>query len=109
MSIASSSPLFSIRQARELVDDLFVHRPAIYWTDFLLSLTVGYACAGVYLRSTPFSAQQILGFTVAGFALFRVASYIHEITHMRGRQLLGFRIAWNVLFGIPALMPSLFS
>jgi len=108
MSIASSSPSFSIRQARDLVDDLFVHRPVIYWTDFLLSLTVGYAFAGIYLRSTPFSARQIVCFTVAGFALFRVASYIHEITHMCGRQLLGFRVAWNVLFGIPALMPSFF-
>lgn len=97
-----------ITQARELVADLFVYRPWIYWTDLLLTVTVGYSAGALYLRSPAFSIQQLLGLVVASFALFRAGSYVHEITHMRHGQMLGFRIWWNLLCGIPMVMPSHF-
>ncbi len=47
------------------------------------------------------------GFLIAGFASFRTATFIHEIVHMRKGLMPGFRLAWNVLFGVPMLTPSL--
>jgi hypothetical protein len=99
---ANSNP---IQECRELVADLFTHKPWIYWTDMLLTLAVGYGAGLMYLEAPAFSIQQLIYLSVAGFALFRVGSYVHEITHMRHGQMLSFRVAWNLLAGIPMVMP----
>jgi fatty acid desaturase len=98
----------AINEARLLVQDLFVPRPIKYWTDLLLTLVVCYSTAAIYLRSPLCSIQQLISFTICGFALFRAGSYVHEIAHMRHGQMLGFRIGWNLLCGIPFVMPSHF-
>ncbi len=36
---------FSMAEARQIVRDLFTPNPWIYWTDFLLSLTIAMAAA----------------------------------------------------------------
>ncbi|MGH8296428.1 MAG: fatty acid desaturase family protein [Steroidobacteraceae bacterium] len=95
-----------LREAREMIKDLFRHDARIYWTDFLLSLLVAYGAAALYLSSPAFSARAIGAFAVAVFALFRCGVFIHEIVHMPGDRLRTFRVAWNVLFAVPALMPS---
>ena len=98
--------VFSIAQARALVRDLFEHRAWIYWTDFILTMLVAYGAVALYLSSPVFSLPCFIGFTVAAFALLRCGVFIHEIAHMpRGRMPL-FQAAWNILFGIPVLMPS---
>jgi fatty acid desaturase len=104
----SATRHFSIPQARRILSDLFRHRPAIYWTDFLISLTVGYAAASVYLGAPLGSAPQVLGLLVASFALFRVGSFIHEIVHFGKDQMRPFTVAWDILAGVPMLMPSFF-
>jgi fatty acid desaturase len=98
----------SINAARALVGDLFTPRPWIYWTDLALTLAVAYATAGVYLRAPAFSLLQGMGFVVCGFALFRAGSFVHEITHLRGNKMLSFRVGWNLVCGIPMVMPSHF-
>ncbi len=95
-----------LAQARTLVNDLFEHRAWIYWTDFLLSLSVAYGAVALYLFSPTFSAPYLIGFTVAAFALYRCGVFIHEIAHMTGKRMRLFRAAWNILYGIPGLMPS---
>ena len=105
---STGSSTFSIGQAREIVGDLFRHNPAIYWADFLISLTVGYAAAGVYLEPALPLVARLLCFPVAGFALYRVASIMHEIVHFRQNEFRGFKITWNILAGIPMLMPTYF-
>jgi fatty acid desaturase len=101
---------FSVQQARDLIKDLFPHKAWIYWTDFLLTITIGYTAAYLYLNHpTPiWSWERLTSYFVAGFALFRAGSWIHEIVHFRGKQLQRFTIAWNILAGIPMLTPSFF-
>jgi fatty acid desaturase len=101
-------PQFSIGEARGLVKDLFVHKPHIYWIDFLVTLTVGYVAGSFYLLAPLFSIWQFLLLVVAGFALFRLGSFIHEIVHFRQGEMTAFSIAWNLLAGVPMLMPSSF-
>ncbi|MDG2206299.1 MAG: fatty acid desaturase [Pirellulales bacterium] len=51
----------------------------------------------------------LLVYIVAGFGLHRLANFIHEVAHLNARNSLPmFRKAWNLLFGIPAMMPSYF-
>ena len=106
--VAHDPARFSIGEARGLVADLFTYNPLLYWTDLLVSLTIGYTAAVVYLHAPLFSPLQLTSFLVCGFALFRAGSHVHEIAHMRAGEMLGFRIGWNVLCGIPMLMPSHF-
>lgn len=98
----------SINEARILVQDQFTRRPLVYWADLILTLAIGYLMAALYLRAPLWSARQGIGLLVAGFALFRAGSYVHEITHMRAGEMLGFRIGWNLIAGIPLVMPSHF-
>lgn len=94
-----------LRAAVDLTRDLNDARPAIYWPDFLVSAIVGYAgLAGAILsHEIPFALGAAV---VAVLALYRASSFIHELTHIRAGALPGFRLGWNLLVGIPLLIPS---
>jgi fatty acid desaturase len=96
----------SFAQAKTLVKDLFEHSAWIYWTDFLLSLSVAYGAVALYLTSRMFSAPYFIGFTIAAFILYRCGVFIHEIAHMPAKRMGLFRVTWNILFGIPTLTPA---
>ena len=105
----SHSESIDIADARAIVHDLFKPNLWIYWGDFLISLTIAYGCAIAYFNASLFSPQQIICFVVSGFALHRVTNYIHEVSHLRSKRALrSFRIGWDILAGIPTLMPSFF-
>jgi len=103
---AESRPEFPLAQTRRIIQDLFEHRAAIYWTDFLVSMSIAYGAVAVYLTSAPLSAACCISFIVAAFALFRCGVFIHEIVHLPTDRLRLFRAAWNIVFAIPNLMPS---
>lgn len=100
-------PGFPLREAKELVKDLFAPKPWLYWSDFLISVSIAYGCAAIYLTAPAFSPTQLAAFVVSGFALFRVGTFIHEIVHMQRGAMAGFRITWNLVVGVPLLMNSL--
>jgi fatty acid desaturase len=98
---------FSIGKARAIVRDLFQPNPAIYWTDFLLSLALGAGCFAAARRlSAPWPLVNLILAFAACLAYYRAALFIHELVHLRDESFRLFRIAWNVLCGIPFLMPS---
>ena len=108
---------FSLAEARHLVKDLFEPSPTIYWTDFLVSITVGYSCFAVTRRVLPamiveqeypfhLIALFVALFLIHCLALYRAALFIHELVHLKGNSFGAFRIGWNLLCGIPFLMPS---
>jgi fatty acid desaturase len=102
-AIESELPL---RQLRRALEDLLVPRPLIYWVDFLASITcfyAGFAVSLVLPSDTPFKP---LGAVVAVLALYRAVVFIHELAHQPPNRLPGFRVAWNLLCGIPLLVPS---
>lgn len=102
----SENPL---KTARGLVSDLFEIRPWIYWTDFLFSLTVAYSAGAVLLKIPSASLEwKVLGWFVAVIALYRVSLFMHEICHFGKNEMRGFKIAWNILAGIPMMLPSFF-
>jgi fatty acid desaturase len=104
---ADSPAEFSLTQARHIVKDLFTPNPAIYWADFLLSTAVGMACFVLVRRVlSPFSMQQAIVFVICGLCFYRSVLFTHELVHMRDKTFRLFAVAWNLLVGIPFLMPS---
>jgi fatty acid desaturase len=101
------APGFSLREARTIIGDLFEPSPAYYWADFLLTAAIGYGAALLYLTQ-PFLGLGGVGFLVSGFALFRAAIFIHELVHLPKQRMRHFRLAWNLLYGVPMLLPSFF-
>jgi fatty acid desaturase len=43
---------------------------------------------------------------VAVLALYRAGSFIHELTHIKKGAVKGFRFTWNLIVGVPLLVPS---
>jgi fatty acid desaturase len=43
---------------------------------------------------------------VAVLALYRAGSFIHELTHIKKGAVKGFRFVWNLIVGVPLLIPS---
>lgn len=93
-----------LRAAADLTREFSTARPFIYWPDMLASALIGYAAlAGAILSDG--AAMAAFGL-VAMLALYRAASFIHELTHIRKGALPGFRLGWNLIVGIPLMIPS---
>lgn len=101
------TPDFSRREIKKLVQDLFTPKPLLYWADFLITLSIGYGFAAIYLTAPAFSWMQIGAGLLSGLALFRVGIFIHELVHREEPSMVGFHIVWNLMFGIPFLLHSL--
>lgn len=114
MASAQLCKRFSINHAKSLVKDLSVPNPTIYWADFLASILGGHVCFGLSLNIPAlFTLSQTELWTVRGvlFAVttilyMRSAMFIHELVHLRSGTFRGFRVAWNLLCGIPFMTPS---
>lgn len=94
-----------LRAARDLTKGLGEARPAIYWTDMLISAGLGYAGIAVAILSGSLGVKIAAGL-VAALALYRALMFIHELTHIHRDALPGFRTGWNLMVGIPLLTPS---
>ncbi len=93
-----------LRTAAEVTRDINVAKPLIYWGDFLGSAILGYAgLAGAILLSGLWAVAAAL---VTILVLYRAGSFIHELTHVRHRELPWFRFGWNAIIGVPLLVPS---
>ncbi|MEN0110198.1 MAG: fatty acid desaturase [Planctomycetota bacterium] len=106
-SPTDAAETFSMREARSLLADEDL-RPSAgrYWTDMLLSWAgmvvtiklVQIAALGWPLRIAAFAASVLL--------IYRSALFIHELSHLPEREFTRFRFAWNLLCGVPFLIPT---
>ena len=105
IALAVPDDMELLRAAVDLTRDISAARPAIYWSDMLLSAAIGYAAlAGTILA--PGLPVALACAALAVLALYRALLFIHELTHIHRTALPGFRSAWNMLVGIPLLTPS---
>lgn len=88
--------------------DFHQTKPWIYWRDMILGVVIAYGAATVFVGAQPFSVIQIVAYVVAVLWLYRVGSLIHEVAHLGGHEMASFKIAWNILVGVPTLTPSTF-
>ena len=94
-----------LRAAAELTRDLNVPNSRIYWADFLASAMTGYVALALAATTSGMLVMLLAGL-VSILALFRAGSFIHELTHIKKGELGGFRLGWNLIVGVPLLIPS---
>ncbi len=93
-----------LKAAAKLTRDLNAPNPAIYWGDMLGSALLGYAGLAFAIAASGWLA--LAAGLVAVLALYRAGSFIHELTHIKQGAIPGFRFAWNLVVGVPLLVPS---
>ena len=93
-----------LKAAANLTRDLNAPNAAIFWTDMLGSALLGYAAlfAAMFVRPTWLAIGCGL---VAVLSLYRAGSFIHELTHLKKGAVKGFRFTWNLMVGVPLLIP----
>lgn len=94
-----------LRAAAELTRDLQKHNALLYWADFLGSAALGYAAAATAMLVQPWWLAVAAGL-IAVLALYRATLFLHEVTHLEEGRLPGFAAAWNLVIGVPTLLPS---
>ena len=90
--------------ARDLVRDLHEPKPRLFWMDLVLTAIIGWSA--FWGAAGLDSYWSIFALVAMSLAMYRGLCFIHELTHVRARTLPGFETAWNLLFGVPLLLPS---
>jgi fatty acid desaturase len=111
---ASQPSSFSLTEARSIVRDLFSANERMYWTDFLVTIFLGYLCFALtrftfFLPIESFGTKLLIAvipFSIQCAAFYRAVMFVHEIVHMPDKHLRAFRVTWNLLCGIPFFVPS---
>lgn len=94
-----------LKAAAKLTRDLNAPKATTYWADMIGSALLGYgALAGAMLLRPTWLA--VLSGLVSVLALYRAGSFIHELTHLKKGAVKGFRLVWNIVVGVPLLVPS---
>lgn len=114
VSIHDAEGGFSTRQAKGLVKSL--NRPTawIYWVDFLTSIISGHLLFNAllyndrWLSGSPAFVWAVKGALYCAVVLLflRSVMFTHELVHLPKEGYRGFRIVWNLLCGIPFMIPS---
>jgi fatty acid desaturase len=85
----------------------FRPKPWIYWGDFSLSAGTGWTAFVVSIQNPLASPVYIIATPIAILALLRAVIFIHELAHLKRGAVPGFEIVWNLVIGIPFMLPSL--
>ncbi|HVP27657.1 MAG TPA: fatty acid desaturase [Myxococcota bacterium] len=97
----------SLAELRRRYAAAFQPNPWIYWIDLLASVVVGWGAFAAAAISPFGSAWHVAATFLATVALLRASIFIHELAHKKRGTLPGFEVAWNLLVGIPLMLPSL--
>jgi fatty acid desaturase len=105
---------FSLTEARHVIKDLFKPNPWIYWTDFLLSYSAALFFYAMVRRLPDLIAAptpvmiglRLVSFVISCLLIYRCVMFIHELIHIRSGTFTAFRVVWNLLAGVPFLVPS---
>jgi fatty acid desaturase len=94
-----------LKAAANLTRDLNLPKSSIYWADMIASALLGYATlfGAMFLKPTWLAVAWAM---VAVLALYRAGSFIHELTHIKKGAVKGFRFTWNLIVGVPLMVPS---
>jgi len=100
----ASEDMELLRFAATLNKELAQPLGRYYWPDMLLSAVLGYGALFLAMVAGPVVA--IVAGIAAILLLYRASLFIHEISHMKRDALPGFHGVWNLLVGVPLMIPS---
>lgn len=97
---------FPMAEARVIARRFTEPDPKIYWPDFLVSVSIGWAAFAAAVLAAPFSVAQAGLIVLSALAHLRAVLFTHELAHLKKGTFGRFRFVWNVLSGTPFLVPS---
>jgi fatty acid desaturase len=89
-----------------LIADLSPLRDAIYWGDLLATSSVAYAAFWLALSAAHDPWREALCLALSACAVYRMTLFTHELAHAPAHALRAFRVVWNLVCGVPLLVPS---
>jgi len=110
VSLASPRRLRQTLNVGEIIQEIgpdFESSRIIYWSDLLASAFVGWAAFLISAKAPFGSPLYLIATLVAIFAILRAAMFLHELSHLKRGQIPGFEWVWNLIVGIPFMIPSL--
>jgi fatty acid desaturase len=94
-----------ILAAHHLIKDLYTPVPRFFWQELILT---GSAAWAAFLLAAALDGPFALTAALVGLATllwYRAGVIIHELTHQRRDEIPGFHTAWNLVVGVPWLLP----
>jgi len=92
--------------ARKILEDLFAPNTAVFWSDLLISAGVGWGAFALACLAASHTLLMLGGMAVAVLSLYRALAFVHELSHLKRNELPGLQSAWDLLVGMPLLLPS---
>ena len=80
--------------------------PKIYWTDFIVSAAIAWGLFAAAVLAPQFSGLQLALIVGSALAHLRAVLFTHELAHLKKGTFGAFRFIWNILEGMPFLVPS---
>lgn len=105
-SEATSGDEFPIAEARAIAKRFSRPKPVVYWVDFSISISIAWGAFYLAVVSPAFSVLQIGAVLISSLAHYRAVIFIHELAHLKRGTFTWFRAVWNILSGIPLMVPS---
>ena len=93
-------------EARSIVKDLFKPKTSLYWIDFTLSVVSAYVISSFFLALPITSPVAWVCLFFGAVLIYRSSMFIHEIVHMPRESMNAFRWYWNIVAGVPMMVPS---
>jgi fatty acid desaturase len=103
----AAPPRDDYQVARQLIKDLFVPKPRYYWRELVLTAVPEWT---LFLLAVTLDAPPIVIAALVAAAIpfgYRGVVMIHELTHHPRTDIPGFHLAWNLVTGVPWLLPSI--
>lgn len=94
----------AIIRVKHQLAHLFKPNPWIFWTDLIVSSTVGWTAFVLSLNVDSF-ALTALCLVVSAYAMYRTLAFTHEMEHLKDGDLPYFRAGWHLVCGAPFCMP----
>jgi len=103
---AKDTDVIALVELRRQLASAFAPIPWIYWCDFLISALIGWGAFIIGVRSPFLSFTYVATTLIAIIAQLRATIFIHELSHLKRGAVPGIELAWNIVAGIPLLLPS---
>lgn len=102
--MSTEAKLTSHAALRGMVADLFQPKQSIYWMDFVFHVAMGWLCFSLSITQAGWVFWLCLVISI--FSLYRAVIFTHELVHLKRGTFRGFTIVWDILCGIPLMVPS---
>ena len=106
MNAPLDAPAHPLAAARHHLRDLLRPDPVKFWRELILNSLFGWSTLVLAVAGVGDGVGTAVLMLAASFSLHRTTVFLHELSHLGERRMPRLRTAWNVLWGLPFLLPS---